>query len=424
MPAMPHSLESEQAVLGSLMLAGDRLGRSVIARLGADVRVFFWEGHREIYRAIRHLWNNGNPTDLGAVLSRLDATEKTDEAGGRGAVAAIFNSVADPDGAPYHAEVVADKARLRGLIYAAQEIMDLAYNAEDATEAVERAESLIYPFRPPQSAQDVTGIGCLSGFPAIDGIVGGFRPGNLIVVAALTSVGKTAFALAVARNVACGAGGQSAQPVLYVSLEMSAAELATRLMCAEKAVSTARARRGSLTDDDWDRLVNAQLEVMNDWPLWIEDRRGLTVAEMARLARDLGREKRGRVGLVVVDYLGLVGARSSKASRSREQEVAEISRSLKAMAGEIGSPVMALSQFSRGAEADKDGPSLRHLRDSGSIEADADLVMLLTGDKASKQRTAKIAKNRGGPLGDLELYFAGRYTRIEGLVGQDWRPAV
>jgi len=423
MPKLPpHSVDAEQAVLGALLTAPDKVGRKVMDLLAAP-RVFWLEQHQEIFRAIRSLWDNGRPVELQAVFAGLESGDAIDDARGRGYVADLANSVADPDSAPYHAAIVADKFRLRELIFAAQQIMDLAYDAEDAASAIDAAESLIYPLRPPAIEQDITGSGVLSGFPAIDGIVGGFRPGNLIVVGALTSMGKTAFGLAVSRNVATGSGGQVSRSVLYVSLEMSAPELASRLMCAEGSVSTARARRGSLTVEDWRRLYEAK-DTLETWPLWIEDRRGLTVPQIARLARDLSREQRGPLGLVVIDYLGLLGATSSKKAQSREQEVSEVSRGLKAMAGEIGSPVMALAQFNRAAESDKDGVGLRHFRDSGSIEQDADVAMLLVGEKESSSRISKVAKNRGGPLGEIELYFAGRYTRMESLVSPKWRPAV
>lgn len=418
----PHSVDSEQAVLGSLLLAPDKVGRKVLDLL-PDPRAFWLEQNREVFRAIKSLWDGGKPIELQAVLGVLEQSESLELVRGRVYVAELYNSVADPDAAPYHAEVVADKFRLRQLILAAQQIMDLAYEAEDASSAIDVAENLIYPLRPPALEQDLSGSGVLSGFPAIDAIVGGFRPGNLIVVGALTSMGKTAFGLAVSRNIVTGSGGQVSRPVLYVSLEMSAAELATRLMCAEGSVSTARARRGSLTHDDWGRLYEAT-DSLEAWPLWVEDRRGLTVPQIARIARDLSREQRKPLGLVVIDYLGLIGATSSKKALSREQEVSEVSRGLKALAGEIGSPVMALAQFNRAAESDKDGVGLRHFRDSGSIEQDADVAMLLVGEKESSSRTSKVAKNRGGPLGEIEIYFAGRYTRMESLVSPKWRPAV
>lgn len=423
--------EAEQAVLGCLFLAPAWAIAEVFGILPKSA-VFVEPRHRALFGVMQDLWLADRPLELPAVFEALRDRDLVEEAGGAAYVASLLEGAgtAAPSSAPHYANQVAEAKRRRVLCDAAAAIDQAARAAESADGALEAAEKLLFGLRPEQQAVEATGVRVLTGIPSLDDLTAGFGPGELVIVGAQTSAGKTALAGSVARNVALGAGRQPARPVLFVSREMSVADIAARFLCGEARISTIRARRGTLTGDEWGRLWQAAATVA-EWPIWLDDRHGRTVPDIARLARDLAREVGQPLGLVVVDYLGLLD--SPEKAENETVRIGQISRGLKMTAGELGLPVLALAQLSRTAHGSEIG--LRHLRGSGSQEQDADIVLLLErGDQGANGeveeelmaplRRLKVEKNRGGPLGDAYLYLAGRYVRFDAVLQGRWEARI
>jgi len=443
----PWSNEAEQAVLGAMLLDNDAALRG--AEL-LDDALFYREGHRRVFRAMRRLVERRVNIDHITLRDELENKGELEAAGGEGYLAELIDAAVTTANLEAHAAIVREKAVLRQLIEASTAIVSQAYGGGlPASELLDEAESRIFQISQYQKAegfsrlkemlwpamerieklherkQAITGVP--SGFRDLDELTLGFQASELVIVAARPSMGKTAFVL----NVAAHAAAESLQPesttggVAIFSLEMSKEALVQRLLGAEARVESRRLRQGNLTDSDFTGLARAA-GFLSSCPLWIDDTPALTLLEMRSKARRLRLEE--NIGMVVVDYLQLM--RSPTYAKDRVQEISDISRSLKALARELEIPVVALSQLSRASEqrgGDK-VPILSDLRDSGAIEQDADLVIFIhrpemyydlreKAEKDGKDIEGKamldLAKNRNGPTGQVQLYFRKEITRFE-----------
>lgn len=442
----PQNQEAEQNVLGAMMLSGDACVR--VLEILKDAEVFYRQSHRTIFDTIKDLAERAEPVDLVTVSNHLERVGKLEEVGGRLHVADIFNAVATPANAEYYARIVRDKATRRSLINVGAEVCELGYEVEQEVEVLlDAAERKVFELSQRRTTNEVQHIepvlhavfeqaetraafsgnvvGTQTGFYDLDNLLAGFQPGNLIILGARPSMGKTAFGLTLARNAAAGKPDCPGKPVVVFSLEMSREELGGRLLCGEARVNSQRLKTGYLTDDDWPRLLQA-IGRLQDWPIYIDDTAAISVMEVRSKCRKLMSEVGTVMGMVVVDYLQLMESHSGGKNRaidSRAMEVSYISRSLKALARELRAPVLALSQLSRASEQSRDKkPMLSHLRESGSIEQDADVVMFIHRDEYynensdfKNQAEIIIAKNRNGPTGSINLYFHKEFTLFDNL---------
>ncbi len=432
----PWSNEAEQAVLGAMMLDQDAALRA--AEL-IDETLFYREGHRRLFRAMRRLIEERTVIDHITLRNELTRAGELDEVGGVGYLAELLDAVPTAANIDFHAQIVRDKATLRQLIEAGTAIIQQVY-AGKATPAdlLDSAESRIFHISQIQRAEgftrlkemlwpamerietlqksgkSITGVG--TGFVDLDEMTSGFQKSELIIIAARPSMGKTALAL----NMAAHAAIEGRTGVAIFSLEMSKDQLVQRLLCAEGRVDAQRVRKGTLSDADFGRLARAA-GLLSNCPIWIDDQPALSLLEMRSKARRLRLES--DIGLVVVDYLQLM--RSPQYAREgRVQEISDISRSLKALARELELPVIAISQLSRASEqrgGDRK-PILSDLRDSGAIEQDADVVIFIhrpemyegavdkDGNSLEGKANVIVAKHRNGPTGDLELHFHKAHT--------------
>jgi replicative DNA helicase len=431
----PQNLEAEQAVLGAILL--DSLAIVVVMEfLGSDD--FYRESHRRIFQAMINLHMSTEPIDLITLTTQLQAEQQLDAVGGVQYLTELASSVPTSANVQYYGRIVEEKSILRKLIRSATEIVSNGYTgAEDVQELLNEAERKILEISARKSTSGFVSIrkvlmevfervellhqstgmttGIPSGFPDLDKLTSGFQRNDLIIVAARPSVGKTAFALNVAQNIAV----RAKQTVAIFSLEMSATQLVQRMICAEANVDAGRMRTGRLEGDDWEKLTMA-IGTLSEADIYIDDSPVLTVAEIRAKARRLKKEK--DLHMIFIDYLQLIAGRG-KAGENRQQEVSEISRMLKQIARELEIPVIALSQLSRGVEQRQDKrPMMSDLRESGSIEQDADLVAFLYRDDYYNQESAKkniieiiIAKQRNGPVGTVELVFLKNYNKFVSL---------
>lgn len=431
----PQNIEAEQAVLGAILLESAAL-ITVMELLRPED--FYREAHRQIYEAMIELNESNQPIDLITLTTRLEEKQLLSEVGGVPYLTQLAAAVPTAANVQYYAKIVEEKAMLRKLIRTATEIVTNGYSGtEDVQDLLSEAERRILeisnrtlssgfvPIRDVlmevfervemlynQKGQ-ITGIP--SGFPDLDRMTSGFQRSDLIIVAARPSVGKTAFALNIAQNVAV----RAKETVAIFSLEMSAAQLVQRMICAEANVDAGRLRNGNLEGDDWEKLTMA-IGTLSEAEIYIDDTPGLTVAEIRAKCRRLKKEK--GLGMIVIDYLQLISGRG-KPGESRQQEVSEISRTLKQIARELEVPVIALSQLSRGVEQRQDKrPLMSDLRESGSIEQDADIVAFLYRDDYYDKETEKkniieiiIAKQRNGPVGTVELVFLKNFNKFVSL---------
>jgi replicative DNA helicase len=427
----PQSIEAEQAVLGAILIDGEAL-LTVMERLGPDD--FYRAAHQRIYEAMLRLNDEGEPIDLITLTTDLQNHKLLDEVGGVGYLTELANAVPTASNVGYYAEILEEKSMLRRLIRAATQIVSSGYaSAEDVNQLISDAEQKILEISNRRgdgfiSIRDVlmdvferveflfnhkggtTGIA--SGFPDLDKMTAGFQRNDLIIVAARPSVGKTAFALNIAQNV----GVRSKESVAIFSLEMSASQLVQRMICAEANVDAGRMRTGFLESDDWEKLTMA-IGSLSEAEIYIDDSPSITVADIRAKCRRLKKER--GLGMILIDYLQLIHGRSGS-SDNRQQEVSEISRTLKAIARELEVPVIALSQLSRGVEQRQDKrPMMSDLRESGSIEQDADIVAFLYRDDYYNPETEKkniieiiIAKQRNGPTGTVELVFLKNFNKF------------
>jgi replicative DNA helicase len=441
-PLPPHDLAAEENLLGACLLSPS--AADAVAEL-VRPQDLYRASHGAILAACLELRAAGEPTDAIAVVDRLRAAGRLDAAGGEGRVHELATIVPAASNAPHYARIVAEKAAFRSLIRAGSEIARLGYEQEgEARAAVERSERLVFELGQSRrrgdfvplselaaptferlqtaaaSGRDVLGLP--TGFPTVDRMTSGLQPGNLILLAARPSLGKTAYSLSVAAHVVLRA--DPPVPVALFTLEMSRAEVMDRLVSAEALVDSDRVRTPSrLQAEDWSRVV-AAIGRLAEAPLLIDDSGAPTLGEVRSKARRL-KASRPDLGLIVLDYVQLLS--SGERAESRNAELAQISRSLKLLAGELQVPVLVLSQLSREVERRHDKrPQLSDLRDSGSLEADADAVFLLYRDEyyfpedAEENGTAgvaelNVAKQRNGPTGTRKLGFQGRFVRFTEL---------
>ncbi len=429
----PNDAEAEQAVLGSMLVDKDAV-LTVLEILKPED--FYRNEHAEIYGAILDLYEAGKPIDLLTLKEQLRVRGKYDVVNGFEYLASLTNPMYSIANVEDYANIVWEKSILRKLIKASNKISKESYDAlDDATAITERAEKEIFNIVQRKSStyaliKDVLVdtfnnleelatreegvIGIPSGFIDLDNRTLGFMPGQLIIVAARPAMGKSAFAL----NILANAAIRAKKSVVYFSLEMSKEELTSRVLASEAMVDSTKIRSGKLEDEDWISLTNAS-GTLSEAKIILDDTSGFTPIELRAKCRKLKMEY--DIGLIVIDYLQLMDA--SKVSASRQADISEISRSLKVLAREIGVPIIALSQLSRAPEQRPDHrPMLSDLRESGSIEQDADIVMFLYRDDYYNPETEKkniaeviVAKNRGGSTGTTELLWLNQYTKFVNL---------
>lgn len=439
----PQAVDVEQAVLGALLIEREAIPKA-IEILPADA--FYDARHQRIFAAIQALFERGNPVDLVTLSEELKRRGDFEGIGGY-YLTELTTRVASAANVDYHARIIAEKSLLRKLITTMTGVVGQAYDPTvDAFGLLDTAEREIFQISESQlrkgavPMKDVVmetlthldaihgregGItGVPSGFTALDAMTGGWQPSDMIVIAARPSMGKTALSLAITRNAALHP--ERPAGVAYFSLEMSAAQLAQRLLTSEARVSAQKARTGRLDDDDWPKLARAASK-LSAAPIFIDDTPGLGILELRAKCRRLKAEH--DIGLVIVDYLQLMHGTAQGKNANREQEIAQISRSLKGLAKELNVPVIALAQLSRAVETrggDK-RPQLSDLRESGSIEQDADLVGFIyraerygitvddNGNSTEGQAEIIIGKQRNGPIGTVKLAFVDQFARFENL---------
>lgn len=430
----PQSLESERALLGALLLKPDAI-HDVSDLIRSDS--FYAEKHRIIFQGMRDLAERGEPIDQLSLSQRLQDQGLIERAGGRSYLAELAGSAPTPGNFNHYADLVSRKYLMRSLIDAAYGITEAAFDeARDTLEVLDEAEKSIYEIGNASAVHKFTSIadkvheawdriealskredgirGVPSGFPALDNLLSGFHPSDLVILAARPSVGKTSLALDIARNAAV----RHNVPVGIFSLEMSSEQIIDRMLSAESFVNSWKMRTGQVKEEeDFGRIRDA-LETLSRAPIYIDDKPGNNILAMRAVARRLKRER--GIGLIVVDYLQLMTPTNTKASDSMVQQVTEISRSLKNLARELQVPVIALSQLSRAVEQRGGRPRLSDLRDSGSIEQDADVVMFIhRDDKVNKESDQPniaeilIEKHRNGPVGKVDLYFDDKRTTFQ-----------
>ena len=431
----PHDIDAEQAVLGSMLTDKDAVN-AAIETLKEDA--FYRDDNRIIYQAIVNLYSKSEPIDIITLKDELESMDKFEQVGGYEYLASLPDKVPTTANVQKYIKIVEEKSILRSLIKTANEIIELGYSpTEDVEDIMDGAEKKIFDIMQSKNQkgyspikdvlvesitkieelynrkQHITGVP--TGFAELDYKTAGLHGSELILVAARPAMGKTAFAL----NIATNAALRGNAPVAIFSLEMSKDQLVNRILCSEAMVDSNKVRTGKLEEDDWVKLAGA-IGPLSESEIFIDDTPGISVMEIRTKCRKLKMEK--NIGLVVIDYLQLVQG-SNKRSGSREQEISEISRSLKILAKEINVPVIALSQLSRAVEQRPDHrPMLSDLRESGAIEQDADIVMFLYRDDYYNKESEKkdiaeviIAKQRGGSTGTVELLWMGNYTKFVNL---------
>ncbi len=440
----PQAVDVEQAVLGALLIEREAIPKA-IEILPADA--FYDSRHQQIYEAVQALFERGNPVDLVTLTEELKRRGTYEPIGGY-YLAELTTRVASAANVDFHARIIAEKSLLRKLITTMTGVVGQAYDpTTDAFDLLDDAERQIFQISESQLRKGAVAMsevmmqtvahlesihgreggitGVPSGFSALDNMTGGWQPSDLVIIAARPSMGKTALSLAVTRNAALHPDKPAG--VAYFSLEMSAQQLAQRLLTSEARVDAQRARTGRLHDDDWPKLARAAGR-LSAAPIFIDDTPGLGILELRAKCRRLKAEH--DIGLVIVDYLQLMhGTAAAAKGGNREQEIAQISRSLKGLAKELNVPVLALSQLSRAVETrggDK-RPQLSDLRESGSIEQDADVVMFIyraerygiTVDEQGRSTEGVgellIGKQRNGPIGDVKVAFVNQFARFENL---------
>lgn len=431
----PQNVEAEQAVLGAVLLQAEAL-ITAMERLRSED--FYDPSHQLIYEAMVELGEANQPIDLITLTAHLQDGQQLEEIGGVSYLSKLANAVPTAANVDYYAQIVEEKSMLRRLIRTATNIASDGYAAaDDVGIMLSEAEKQILEISNRRSSSGFISIrdvlmdvfervehlytnkggttGIPSGFIDLDKMTSGFQRNDLIIVAARPSVGKTAFALNIAQNV----GVRSRETVAIFSLEMSAAQLVQRMICAESNVDAGRMRTGYLEGDDWEKLTMA-IGSLSEAQIYIDDTPGITVADIRAKCRRLKKER--GLGMILIDYLQLIQGRG-KAGENRQQEVSEISRTLKQIARELEVPVIALSQLSRGVEQRQDKrPMMSDLRESGSIEQDADIVAFLYRDDYYDKETEKkniieiiIAKQRNGPVGTVELVFLKNFNKFVSL---------
>ncbi|NBT12413.1 MAG: replicative DNA helicase [Planctomycetia bacterium] len=434
----PANVDAERAVLGSILLKPDVCDDVALVIRPED---FHDESHEILYRHLLDLHDGGKRVDATIVLERLRSKGDLERVGGAAAIADMLAAVPHAAHATHYAQIIRDKSMLRSLIDASTDILRDAYDSPDEPrELLARAESKIFEILEHRSSAEAKPIdavledvmvrmdarmkhehalgGVETGFTDLDTLCGGLHNSELIILAARPSMGKTAFAMNIAEHVAIAAR----QPVLFVSLEMACLELADRLLCSAAQVNGHRLRNGTISQEDRRRLVQKSAEISSA-PLYIDDTPGRTLTEIAAVARRL--KRRQGLALVVIDYLQLIEPDNPR--DPRQEQVARIARRLKMMSRELDIPVLCLAQLNRQAEVSRDNkPRLNHLRESGAIEQDADVVMFVhreeyyqttdeDRERVKGQAEIIIAKQRNGPIGDVKLLWQHDFTRFVNL---------
>jgi replicative DNA helicase len=433
----PQSIEAEMSILGGILLDNNAINRALEILVPDDL---YRESHRKIFRAMIELSERGEPCDLITLTSILKQKGELEEVGGGAYLATLVDYVPTAANIAYYCKIAKEKGISRTLINACTELVTRGYSDDtDVEELLDNAQKVIFEIsekklRPAffpvseilkdtikniellyERKEHVTGVP--TGFIDLDEMTAGFQRSDLIIIAGRPSMGKTAFALNIAQYAAMHASPQL--PVAVFSLEMSKEQLVTRLLCSESRVDASRLRTGHLIDSDWEKLMRGA-GALHDAKIFIDDTPAISVLELRAKSRRLKADQ--GIGLIVVDYLQLM--RGGAHSESRQQEISEISRSLKALAKELEVPVVALSQLNRGLENRTDKrPMMSDLRESGAIEQDADVIMFVyrgeVYDKEDEDLKGKadiiIGKQRNGPIGTVNLAFRGEHTRFENL---------
>lgn len=434
----PHNLAAEESLLGAMLLSRDAVAAATDV---CRAEHFYKPAHGHVFEAIAHLYGAGEPADPITVSEELSRAGLLESIGGPAVLVALQASAPAISNARRYAEIVEELALLRSMINTAGEIAELGYSLPDDVEkAIDTAEAMVFNLAQHRTTTTTASVhellgetldrlellqergdtvtGTPTGYIDLDEILAGLQPNALVVIGARPAMGKTAMALGMASHAALA----SHKPSLIFSLEMSRLEITQRLLSSEARVDAGRMRTGRLTETDWEKLGRA-VGPLAEAPIWIDDNPNVTVMEIRSKARKL-KSQVGELGLVIVDYIQLMTGRSS--AESRQIEVAEISRGLKILAREIEAPVVALAQLNRGLEqrADK-RPMLSDLRESGSLEQDADVVLFLYRDEVYHKDTQDqgiaeviVAKHRAGPTGTVRLAFLGQYTKFANL-GRD-----
>ena len=444
---LPQNIEAEQAVLGAMLMDSDAIIKASELLIADD---FYREAHKIIFSVILEIFNNNRAADLVTVTDALKRLNKLEDVGGIAYLSSLLGSVVTAANVTYHAEIVAEKSTLRRIIRVGTEMVSMGYEANDETGVLlDTAESRVLEIANRKKKSDYKLIGGIlmetvsnieklvqnkgsltgipTGFSDLDKLTGGLHPSDFIILAARPSMGKTALALNIAQNVALRAPSRiNGEPrtVAFFSLEMSEEQLVNRMLCSEANIDSQKMRIGVMSDKDWDSLWSA-CDTMSKAKIIIDDTPGITVMDMRSRARRMKAEH--GLDLIVVDYLQLMqGSGKKNTSGDRQQEVSEISRSLKALARELDVPVLALSQLSRGVESRSvKRPLLSDLREFGSLEQDADIVAFLyredyyNPETENKHTELIIAKHRNGPVDTVNLFFQKQFTKFVGFTKRD-----
>lgn len=436
----PQNIEAEQAVLGAMLISKEAIAEAAQILNSED---FYREAHRIVFDAMMELSNKNQAVDNLTVVEQLNKDNNLEKVGGIAFVTALANTVPTAANVAFYAKIVREKALMRKLINTATAIAAMGYeDNKDVDTILDKSEKMILQVAANRKTGDFMPInqividtfskietlyeskggltGLPTGFKDLDRLTAGLQPSDLILVAARPSMGKTAFTLNIASHVAT----RENKPVAFFSLEMSKEQLMQRMLCAEGLVESQRLRVGDLDEQDWQRLINAA-DKFSKAPLYIDDTPGITIMELRSKARRLQQEK--GLSLVLIDYLQLMQGRGNRNGDNRQQEISEISRSLKSLARELNVPVIALSQLSRSVESRQiKKPMLSDLRESGSLEQDADIVMFLYREDYYNAETENknitdviVAKHRNGPVDTVQLFFHKEFTKFADLLRTD-----
>ena len=429
----PQNIEAEQSVLGAILIE-----QSAIAKISDILQPedFYREAHKLVYRSAMTLFERGEAIDFITVIDMLRREESLERAGGISYITSLANGVPTAANIVFHAKIVQEKSLLRRLIHAATDIATMGYaETEEVERVLDHAEQKILEVATRKISQEFAPIkeiifrtldridemhnakggitGLSTGFTNLDKLTGGFQRSDLILIAARPSMGKTAFVLNVAQHMAT----RDKKSVAIFSLEMPREQLAMRMMCAEGLIDSQHFRTGAMSNDEWKNLVDAA-DRLSASPMFIDDTAGVNAVELRNKARRISKEH--GLDCIIIDYLQLMDGGAHSRIDNRQQQISDISRSLKALARELKVPVIALSQLSRGPESRTSRkPMLSDLRESGSLEQDADMVAFLYREDYYNPETEKknlteliIAKNRNGPTETVELYFHKNFTRF------------
>lgn len=432
----PQNIEAEQAVLGAMMIDKEAISKATEILREND---FYRQDHRAVYQVIVDLFSKNQAVDMVTVTEALKREGKLEDVGGIQFITYLANAVPTAANVSYHAKIVEEKSLLRQLISVSTQIAGSGYEGtEDVNSLLDNAERMILGVSERKISRDFAPIkevvmsavdridelynkkggitGIATGFIDFDHLTSGLQPSDLILIAARPSMGKTALVLNMAQNVAI----REKKAVAFFSLEMSKEQLVQRMLCSEASIDSSRLRIGELEDNDWEKLIWAA-DSLSRAEIFIDDTPGITVMEMRAKARRLKVEH--NLQLIVIDYLQLMQGSGKKSGENRQQELSDISRSLKALARELNVPVIALSQLSRSVESRQvKRPMLSDLRESGALEQDADLVAFLYRedyyDKETENKNITeliIAKHRNGPVDTVKLFFHKQFTRFANL---------